>query len=652
MDGSVAAPRLAVSARSGPAWAWLAVPLLPALVLADAAWGPGPAGWRDVVQSLLRDDTVAQAIAWDSRLPRALAALVVGAALGFAGCLMQAVTRNPLASPDILAVTQGGHLALVLALLMLPWMPALPATLLGGLGAGALALAVAGGPAAPPARLALGGLAVALACGAAAQAAVILADDRAAGLVLWAAGALDQAGWARLGGQMPFMLAGMVGGLLAARGLDVLALGPDAASSLGQGGRTVPALALGSGVLLAASSVVVAGPIGFVGLAAPNLLHLAGVTRHALKLPLSAAWGGALLLAADLLSQVVSLRVGTVPVGVVTACLGAPALMLAARRARDAQAGNWLPAWHRRPSPATLWGAAGMALTAAMAAALWVGDRATPWALALDLRAPRMVVAALAGAALALAGALLQAASRNPLAGPETLGLAQGAALASVLAVLAGMVPGSAGFVAVALAGAAGSLALLRFAGCGASAARLTLVGLGLASGLSALGVLVVLGARLQATQALSWLAGTTHGRGWTDGLPLVLALAVAFLLLGLIHRRMDVLALGPDAAAALGEDVARLRTWLLAGAAGLTGAAVSVVGAVGFVGLLAPHAARLLAGPRHGRMLPSSAALGALLAVVADLLGRSVIAPREIPLGLVTAVLGAPLFLLLLRRR
>ena len=652
MDGSVAAFGRAGSVRPGAVLAWLVLPLLPALVLADAAFGPGPAGWRDVAQSFLRSDTMAQALAWELRLPRALAALLVGGALGMAGCLMQAVMRNPLASPDILAVTQGGHLALVLATLALPGMPALPATLLGGLGAGALALAVSGGLAAPPARLALGGLAVALACGAAAQAAVVLADDRSAGLVLWAAGALDQAGWARLGGQAPFVAAGMIGGLLSARGLDVLALGQDAARSLGQGGRAVPGLALGSGVLLAAASVVVAGPIGFVGLVAPNLLRLAGVTRHALRLPLSAAWGGALLLGADLLARAASLWAGTVPVGVVAACLGAPALMLAARHARDAQAGAWLPAWPKRPAPAALWGAAVLAGAAAVLAGLWAGDGATPGTTAFDLRAPRVAVAGLAGAALALAGALLQSASRNPLAGPETLGLAQGAALASVLAVLAGMAPGSAAFVGVALAGALGSLAVLWLAGGGASAARLTLVGLGLASGFAALGVLVVLGARLQATQALSWLAGTTYGRGWPDVVPLLLALAIAAPLLGLAGRRMDVLALGPDAAATLGEDVARLRTWLLAGGAGLAGAAVSVVGAVGFLGLLAPHAARLLAGPRHAGMLPLSAALGALLAVVADLLGRSVIAPREVPLGLVTALLGAPLFLLLLRRR
>lgn len=652
MDGDVAALRRAGTARPRPALIWLVVPLLPVLVLADAAFGPGPAGWRDIAQSFLHDDTIAQAIAWESRLPRALAALLVGAALGMAGCLMQAVTRNPLASPDILAVTQGGHLALVLATLALPWMPALPATLLGGLGAGALALAMAGGPAAPPARLALGGLAVALACGAAAQAAVVLADDRAAGLVLWAAGALDQAGWVRLGGQAPFVAMGMIGGLLAARGLDVLALGQDPARSLGQGGRAIPALALGSGVLLAAASVVIAGPIGFVGLAAPNLLRLAGVTRHALKLPLSAAWGGALLLAADLLAQAVSLWAGTVPVGVVAACLGAPALMLAARQARDAQTGAWLPAWPERPTPAVLWGTAVLAGIAAMLAGVWVGDGATPGAMALDLRAPRVAIAGLAGAALALAGALLQGASRNPLAGPETLGLVQGAALASVLAVLAGMAPGSTAFVGVTLAGALGSLVVLRLAGGNASAARLTLVGLGLASGLGALGVLVVLGARLQATQVLSWLAGTTYGRGWPDGIPLLLALAASAPLLGLVSRRMDALALGPDAAASLGEDVGRLRTWLLAGGAGLAGAAVSVVGAVGFVGLLAPHAARLLAGPRHARMLPLSAALGAVLAMVADLLGRTVIAPREVPLGLVTALLGAPLFMLLLHRR
>ncbi|WP_457581076.1 FecCD family ABC transporter permease [Ensifer canadensis] len=292
----------------------------------------------------------------------------------------------------------------------------------------------------------------------------------------------------------------------------------------------------------------------------------------------------------------------------------------------------------------------------AVASALAVGDgfaiTASELVAAFDLRAPRLLVAVGAGMLLAGAGVFLQAATRNPLCGPETLGLAQGAALFSLVALLGGLLPGSLGFQLVAAAGSFAALFCLFAFGVHRTPERLVLYGIALAASLGACGTIVVVEARLQTTQALSWLAGSTHARGMDDAVALLPWLL--FLLVAAVSfcSRLDVLALGDDAARSLGLSTATARLGAATCAAIFVAGAVSSIGAIGFVGLLAPHAGRLLAGPKHARLLPVSLALGAILVVVADMVGRSIVAPRELPAGIVTALVGAPVFALLLHRR
>lgn len=270
------------------------------------------------------------------------------------------------------------------------------------------------------------------------------------------------------------------------------------------------------------------------------------------------------------------------------------------------------------------------------------------------LRLPRALVAVAVGVGLGVSGAILQGLTRNPLAAPSVLGITQGAGLVAVLAAVA--LPGvSSDLLPVfALSGAALAAALvylLAWSG-GVSPSRLLLVGIGVAAVAGALTTLVVtFGNVYQVQPALVWLVGSVRGRGW-DELWALLPWLVVFLPLALLgSRALNTLSLGDAVARSLGSRVELERGLLLLTSVALAGAAVAAAGTVGFVGLMAPHLARRLVGPGHEGVLPTAALLGGLIVSAADLVGRTVLAPVEIPAGIVTAILGTPYFIYLLYR-
>lgn len=277
------------------------------------------------------------------------------------------------------------------------------------------------------------------------------------------------------------------------------------------------------------------------------------------------------------------------------------------------------------------------------------------------VRAPRVLLAFLAGASLAVAGAVLQAVVRNPLADPYVLGVSSGASLAAVFILTTGATTGIGLGATIGVSGAAFAGAILTLAAVlllgrhrgTLQPARLLLAGVALSYLLQAGTTYLQL--RVSSNQlaaVLFWLLGTVAGADWDKLLlPLLLVVASLAWLMGQA-RQLNALHLGDDAAISLGVNVHRLRTTLLAVAAALTAAVIAVAGGVGFVGLIAPHAVRLLIGADHRRLLPASALTGGLFLVLADLIGRVAVAPLELPLGVVTAVAGVPFFLMLLRRR
>lgn len=274
-----------------------------------------------------------------------------------------------------------------------------------------------------------------------------------------------------------------------------------------------------------------------------------------------------------------------------------------------------------------------------------------------QIRLPRILGAVLVGGALAVVGATLQAVMRNPLADPYILGISAGASVGAAVVVALGgslLAAGGTSFAAFATA-LLSVLVVYRVALVDGRLPplRLILAGVALSSFASALtSFLLYLVPEAAAVRGvIFWLMGGLGGADWR-GLAWAAAVAVpGSLALAGTGRWQTVLLLGDEAATSIGLDVARARRWLVALAAVVTGALVAFAGAIGFVGLIVPHALRPFTGPDHRRLLPAAAIFGALLLVVMDTVARTVLAPEELPVGILTGLLGAPFFLTLLSR-
>lgn len=619
-----------------------------------------------------------------SRLPRLLAGVAVGLALGCAGALLQSVTHNALASPDTLAVTSGAYftLSLVAALgLAVPLWASGAVAFAGGLLAAALVLVLAGRAAGTTGtRLILAGSATAMALDAATAMLLILFAQNTTGLFAWGSGSLAQLNIDASVRAFPLVATVLCVALALSRRLDVMNLGDDAASTLGVPIRTTRVTAVLCAVLLTSTAVTLAGPIAFVGLGAPVLTRLiAGrvraLHRHLFLVPASGLFGALLILLADASLRAVQGADGAaaIPTGVPTALLGAVVIVVLALRLRDTGQLRQPPhtrvrARSRRAFLLVVLGAvallAAAVLVAILAGSLWLrtGDialwiRGTAPDLigqALDDRVPRVAAAVLAGAALGLAGCAVQSAVRNPLAEPGVLGITAGAGLGAVSVVTSGL-PGGRPLLVVAavVTGLAtfGVIALLAWRG-GFLPDRFVLIGIGCGYGLSSVTTFLLLRADPWNTpQIFTWLSGTTYGRTLPDVVPVAVALALALPALLAMRGRLDLLAVDEDTPRVVGVRVERTRFTALAIAAVLAALSVIAIGVVGFVGLVAPHLARSLVGARHGRAIPVATLLGALLVCVADTLGRTLVAPAQIPAGLMIALVGAPYFVWVLRQ-
>jgi iron complex transport system permease protein len=293
----------------------------------------------------------------------------------------------------------------------------------------------------------------------------------------------------------------------------------------------------------------------------------------------------------------------------------------------------------------------------------WRGEQA--WIVLGEIRAPRTLGAALVGALLGLAGALAQGVFRNPLADPYLLGSAAGASLAVVLVLTAGALVGHGislataawiervGLVVAACLGAFGGVALTLVLARGAQQTlRLLLAGVVVGVMLGALNDLLTTISPDALRGKQVFLLGSTSFLGWGAVAVLAAGVAIALPLALRSARVLDALTLGEDSAASLGLPLARWRLALVALLAACTGLAVAHAGLVAFVGLVAPHVVRRLAPSAHGPLLAGSALVGAVLLLAADVLSRAVIAPQELPVGVVTAVLGGGYLLVLLQRR
>ncbi|TQJ00550.1 iron ABC transporter permease [Amycolatopsis cihanbeyliensis] len=625
-----------------------------------------------------------------SRLPRMLAAVLVGIALGVAGAALQSIARNPLASPDTLAVNAGAHLAVVLSAAFglavagtgfLGGLAALGTAFLGGLVAAGLVLLLSAGGATGPTRLILAGTAIMLALQSLTFLFLLLYEEETHGLFAWGNGSLVQTDLSAVLRLAPVIALGILGCWLLGHRLDILALGDDPAAVTGVPVARTRLTAVLLAVLLAAAAVTLVGPLGFVGLSAPAIARLVatrvpGLARHRLLFPLAGLTGVLIVLAADIaVRAALGGQAGVdIPTGVVTTILGAVVLVWLARRLRDSGPTRQPPTGHvgalrsTRGHLAVLAGCVvlvGAALIAGMLLgdtmvltgdlANWLADRTgTALTFVLDQRYPRVLGALLAGAALAVAGSTVQAVCRNPLAEPGIIGITAGAGVGAVALIT--FLPGVGTWT---MTGVAGTAALITFAVVyglswrgGLNSDRLVLIGIGTWMGANAVTTfLIVAFDPWNTAKALTWLSGSTYGRTAEQILPVALALLVLTPVIVAARRELDLLTLDDDTPRILGVRLEPARLVALTAAALLTATAVSAVGVIGFVGLVAPHLTRALVGARHTRILPVAALLGALLVSAADTVGRTVIAPAQIPAGLLTALIGTPYFIWLLWR-
>lgn len=281
-------------------------------------------------------------------------------------------------------------------------------------------------------------------------------------------------------------------------------------------------------------------------------------------------------------------------------------------------------------------------------------DEVPVYEIVWQLRTPRVLLAAVVGAGLAAVGVGVQALVRNALADPFVLGISSGASVGAVTVLVTGVFVGVYAVSLGAFLGAVAAAGLVGLVARSASPLRLVLTGIALAYAFqAAMAMLVYLVPQGESTATvLYWTLGGFGAATW-GSLPVVAVLVVAGLvLLRLWAGDLDLLALGDETALSSGLDVSALRTRLFLLTSLMTGAMVAVSGAIGFVGLIVPHLVRMVTGAVHGRVLVLAPLVGALLAVWVDLLARTVAAPRELPLGVVTALVGVPIFLILLKRR
>lgn len=284
------------------------------------------------------------------------------------------------------------------------------------------------------------------------------------------------------------------------------------------------------------------------------------------------------------------------------------------------------------------------------------GSTATVSEAAVATRLPRTVLAMLVGAALALSGAGMQAVTRNPVADPGILGVTSGASLAVVIGIAFFGMTHPYAYIVTAIVGAAVAACFVYAVGSlgrgGATPLKLALAGAATTAALTSL-ISAVMLPRVDILQAVQfWQIGGVGGADWARIALLAPVLAAGALLCFIAARGMNSLALGDDMAAGLGENVVRTRAITALGAVVLAGAATAIAGPIGFVGLVVPHVCRLIVGTDHRWLLPFSALVGACLVVAGDTLGRVIARPDEIQVGIVTAVIGAPFFIWIVRRQ
>ncbi|MGW2183877.1 Fe(3+)-hydroxamate ABC transporter permease FhuB [Streptomyces sp. NPDC001732] len=715
--------------RTGPVIAGFAAALvlLCGVSLCVGAGEVGPGGVLDYLLNRhgARSDSRLALVIGDLRLPRTFTAVLVGASLGVAGCLLQAVTRNPLAETGLLGVNAGASLGVVAGIALLGLNSGyayLVCAFVGAVVASGLVLLIAGrGNGSSPMRLVLAGSALGATFGGLTSVILVNSAETYDRFRFWVLGSLAGVdGYGELGRLLPVLVVGLVVALLVTRPLSALALGDDLARGLGHRPSVIRTTVAVAVTLLTAGAVALAGPISFLGLLAGFLARALAATRPAARVVLAGLIGAGVLTVADVAARVVS-RPFEAPVSVIVALIGAPVLIGIVRSRQLTAMGMTEPAADSAPSkpgrtllPAGLSGAlrklrpsrtAGKTGTAGALASGTAVLRRGPLSLLVHrrpalavlvlaalavvavvlsayagqsdmgvvrtfravfgqgdhfdvllvqkFRLGRIVAGLAAGAALGLAGCLTQTLARNRLATPELLGVNDGATAAVLLSVTLS----TTGTFGDWWAGPLGALAAVLVVtavsgGLGTRGYRVLVVGLAMSALASAVTQVVLSRRSLNSAGSLYvWTSGSLNGRGYSVAVPVLIGLVVLVPAALAVARHLAVLRFDDVTATSVGVRPNRVRLVCLLLAVALAGLAVGVCGPVAFVALASPVIAARLAGPLRVPLI-GSMLTGAVLTVTADTVGRIVFSGSELPVGVVTTVLGGPFLLWVLLGR
>ena len=625
------------------------------------------AQWSQALWSPVTDN-VSQMVFHYSLLPRLVLALLVGAGLGLAGLLFQQVLRNPLAEPTTLGVSSGAQLGITVATLwQLPGGAVTQqfAALIGAVVVGVLVFGVAWRKRLSPVTLILAGLVLSLYTGAVNQIFAIFNHDQLQNMFLWSTGALNQMSWENVLQLWPRLLLALLLALALLRPLTLMGLDDGVAKNLGLALSLARIGGLALAILLSAQLVNVAGIIGFIGLFAPLLAKLLGGRRLLSRMLLAPLIGALLLWLADGCVQWLSAHWREIPTGTATALLGVPILLWLLPRLRTGSVPPALDQGDKVPAERQhllRWALAGVLVLALLAwGGLAFGRNAQGWIWStgemlhqlLPWRAPRLLAALVTGLMLGVAGSLIQRLTGNPMASPEVLGISSGAACGVVVMMF--FVPGDAlaWLLPAGALGAALTLMVIMLVASrgGFSPERMLLAGMALNSAFVTLLMLLLASGDPRMGGLLSWISGSTYN---ISGRQAIQSAACALLLVALAplaSRWLTLLPLGSATARSAGMALTPARLSLLLLAAALTASATLTIGPLSFVGLMAPHMARMLGFRRALPQLLLSGLLGAGLMVLADWCGRMLAFPDQIPAGLMATFLGAPYFIWLLRR-
>ncbi|KIP73278.1 iron ABC transporter [Vibrio harveyi] len=620
--------------------------------------------WQPNFQSI---DSVLLHFSW---WPRVFTTIISGAGLAVAGVLMQQVLRNPLASPTTLGVASGANFTLMLATLFAPWLLDFSANLvalIGGVTSMALVMLLSWRRALSPTVVVVSGLVINLYFASLSTVILMMNTEKLNGLMIWGAGSLVQSGWDDFRYLAPRVaIAGLVA-FLFAKPLTLLELSEQGAKSLGVSLAKLRFVCLGLAVLITSWVVATVGIIGFIGLAAPAITRLIGVHQIKHKLWISMLTGAMLLTLTDLvIQQLPGLMASFIPTGAATAALGAPLLLWLLPRLSQKTQGHTQTVLTRHSERVNKLNKHAIAFTFLIILAGvvlfstvsvqnqgWTSLFSTKEWLFLEWRTPRLLAAAIAGAMLAIAGTIIQRLSGNPMASPEVIGISSGTAMGLIIAMFTGV---GASVVTLSIGGLIGALLtifviVLLNRKSGFQPERILLTGIAITALMNAIQSFILATGDPRSYQALAWLSGSTYYVSLDTLLPLAVS-ALTFIGLSFVCvRLLDILPIGASSSKALGLNVDRSRAILLLLVACLTVSATLVVGPISFVGLLAPHLARLFGFNKASQHMLCAALIGAGVMLLADWLGRQVLYPQEVPAGLMASIIGGLYLMWGLRR-